>query len=105
MIIVESIWLHILAYKLFQRVVFPLGKYVWKKLWPTLAEKTLITYVQLALTTCTFDLCMSKGAYDIFAIVTNFILNNKEPKHMTIGLFEMINIGACNHGLEISTTP
>jgi hypothetical protein len=24
---------------------------------------------------------------------------------MTIGLFEMINIGACNHGLEISTTP
>ncbi len=93
MTIVESIWLHILAYKLFQSVVFPLGKYVWKKLWPALVEKTLNTYVQLALTTCTLDLCMSKGAYDIFAIVVNFISSNKEPKHMTIGLFETINIG------------
>jgi hypothetical protein len=50
MTIVESIWRHKLAYKLFQSVVFPLGKYVWKKLWPTLVEKTLNTYVQLALT-------------------------------------------------------
>jgi hypothetical protein len=36
---------------------------------------------------------MSKGVYDIFAIVVNFISSNKEPKDMTIGLFEMINIG------------
>jgi hypothetical protein len=93
MTILESIWLHILAHKLFQSVVFPLGKYVQKQLWPTLVEKTLNTCVQLALTTWTFDLCMSKGAYDIFAIVVNFISSNKEPKDMTIGLFEMINIG------------
>jgi hypothetical protein len=93
MTIVESIWLHILAYKLFQSVVFPLGKYVWKKLWLALLKKTLNTYVQLTLITWTFDLCMSKRAYVIFAIVVTFISSNKVPKDMTIGLFEIINIG------------
>jgi hypothetical protein len=36
---------------------------------------------------------MSKGAYDIFVIVVNFISSIKEPKDMTIRLFEMIKIG------------
>jgi hypothetical protein len=34
---------------------------------------------------------MSKGAHDIFVIVVNFILNDLEAKHVTIGLFEVTN--------------
>jgi len=37
--------------------------------------------------TC-FDLWMSKGAYDIFALVINFLDENWQPKKVTIGLFE-----------------
>jgi hypothetical protein len=34
------------------------------------------------------DLWMSKGAYDIFALVINFLDENWQPKKVTIGLFE-----------------
>jgi hypothetical protein len=33
---------------------------------------------------------MSKGAYDVFALVINFLCSNWQPKHVTtIGLFEV----------------
>jgi hypothetical protein len=38
-------------------------------------------------TTC-FDLWMSKGTYDIFALVINFLDENWQPKKLTIGFFE-----------------
>jgi hypothetical protein len=31
---------------------------------------------------------MSKGAYDVFTLVINFLSNDWQPKHVTIGLFE-----------------
>jgi hypothetical protein len=34
-----------------------------------------------------FDLWMSKGAYDTFALVINFLDENWQPKKVTIGLF------------------
>jgi hypothetical protein len=48
--------------------------------------------VQHALASClsiayTFDLWMSKGTHDVFAIVVNFISNDWDAKHVTIGLF------------------
>jgi hypothetical protein len=38
--------------------------------------------------TTNFDLWMSKGVYDVFALVINFLGNDWQPKHITIGLFE-----------------
>jgi hypothetical protein len=35
-----------------------------------------------------FDLWMSKGAYNVFALVINFLSSDWQPKHVTIGLFE-----------------
>jgi hypothetical protein len=35
-----------------------------------------------------FDLWMSKGAYDILALVINFLDQNWQPKKVTIGFFE-----------------
>ncbi len=37
-------------------------------------------------TTINFDLWMSKGAYDIFSFVINFVGPNYEPKQMIMGL-------------------
>jgi len=35
---------------------------------------------------------MSRGAYDIFSSVTNFLDENWQPKKLTIGLFEAIEL-------------
>jgi len=55
-------------------------------------EKTKPVYVfkKLAnrISTTSFDLCMSKGANDIFYFVINFIRFDWQPKQMTIGMFE-----------------
>jgi hypothetical protein len=47
--------------------------------------------VDYLLTTCTFDLWMSKGAHDIFVVIVNLISSDWEAKHVTIGLFELRN--------------
>jgi hypothetical protein len=48
------------------------------------------TLVECHSTTTSFDLWMFKGAYDVFALVINFLNNDCQPKHMTIDLFETI---------------
>jgi hypothetical protein len=58
----------------------------------SLVEKTMFTYVHLALTyyistTYTFDLWLSKGVHDVFTIVVNFLSNKWEAKHVIIKLF------------------
>jgi hypothetical protein len=52
-------------------------------------------YVFLALAKChfaitSFDMWMSKGTYDGFALIFNCLGNDWQPKHVTIGLFEVI---------------
>jgi hypothetical protein len=54
-------------------------------------------YVLLALaechsTTTSFDLWMSIGGHDIFALVIKFLGVDWQPKHITLGLFELIDI-------------
>jgi hypothetical protein len=61
----------------------------------SLVEKTMTTYVQLALPNCllaifTFDLWMSKITRDVFDVV-NFISNDWEAKHVTIELFQVLD--------------
>jgi hypothetical protein len=56
-------------------------------------EKTKQVYGLPKLTDCTsnkvnFDLWMSKGAHDIFALVINFLEFDQQPKQITIGFFE-----------------
>jgi DNA-directed RNA polymerase subunit H (RpoH/RPB5) len=60
-------------------------------------EKTNQLYVVLTLAKCyfittKFDLWMSKGAYNVFALVINFLSNDLQPKHVTINLFEATKI-------------
>jgi hypothetical protein len=42
--------------------------------------------------TVSFDFWLFKGAYDVFALVIKFWGNDWQPKHVTIGLFEVIEI-------------
>ncbi len=52
-------------------------------------EKFVLPYINVvASVTTTFNLWMSKSAFDIFALVINFLTLDQEPKHVTIGLFE-----------------
>ncbi len=37
-----------------------------------------------------FDLWMSKGAHDVFILVTNFFGFYWKPKHVTLGFFEVV---------------
>jgi len=66
----------------------------------------MVTNVQLSLPNCilttfTFDLWMSKRVHDIFAIVINFLLNDWEAKHVTIGLFELTYTSGASMALKL----
>jgi hypothetical protein len=53
---------------------------------PSLVEKTKqVAKCQYAFPS--FDLWMSKGGHDIFALVIRFLGINWQPKHATLGLF------------------
>jgi hypothetical protein len=58
--------------------VFPSRKQNFQEILPNLVEKMKQIYVLKKLTYCisatsSFDLWMSKGVHDIFALVTNFL--------------------------------
>jgi hypothetical protein len=80
-----------MAYRLCPRVVFPSKKMFVEEVQFTLMERTLMTYVQPTLTTCTFDLWMIARVHDVFVVV-NFLSNNWEPKHVKVNLFKVIGI-------------
>jgi hypothetical protein len=70
-----------------------------KKVMPTLVEKIMVTYVHLALASCLlatyffFNGCQ-KGLMTSSLLL--LISNNKETKHITIGLFEVITTNRTN---------
>ncbi len=79
------------------RVVFPSRKQFSQEILPNLVEKTKQVYVLPKLIDCicaitSFDLWMSKGVHDIFALVINFLGSNWQPKQITIGLFKATKI-------------
>jgi hypothetical protein len=62
-------------------IVFPSKKTFSKEIWLDLVQKTKDVYVLLELfhymlAIACFDLWMSKGAYDSFALVINFLDEN-----------------------------
>jgi hypothetical protein len=54
-------------------------------------EEFILIYVLVFVIT-TFDLWMRKGALDTFVFVISFLTLHWEPKHVTIGLFEVNDI-------------
>jgi len=74
---VESMWLKRLILCLCPKLNFLFRKQFSEKILPWLVEKISQQCVLLALADCfsitNFDLYMSKGAYDVFALVINFL--------------------------------
>ncbi len=75
------------------KINFPSRNQLSLDILPSLMEKTKQLYVLPTLVKCYFatinyDLWMFKRAYDVFALVINF-LGDDWPKHVTIGLFEV----------------
>jgi len=88
-------WLKRLILCLCPKLNFPSKKQFSQEILPRLVEKTSQQYVHPALansfsTTDSFDLWISKGTYDVFALMINFFSNDWQPKHVTNGLFEAI---------------
>ncbi len=102
----ESVWFQRLAFKLCPKVSFSSRKVFTKKVLPSLVNTTSTEFVQFALVecltaTCTFDLWMSKGAHDVFAMVVNFLSISLEPKHVTVGLFEASNTNGVAMAMKV----
>jgi hypothetical protein len=77
--------------------VFLFRKQFFQEILPNLVEKTKQVYVLPKLTnyisaTTSFDMWMSKGAHDIFALVINLLGYDWQPKQVTINLFEATEI-------------
>jgi len=58
-------------------------------------EETKETYVlpllnDYSYATINFDLWMFKGVHDVFVLVINFLGSNWKPKHVILGLFEIV---------------
>ncbi len=88
-------WLNCLILCICPKLNFPSKKQFSHDILLGLMEKTNELYVVPTLVEChsittNFDLWMSKGTYDVFALVINFVSNDWQPKHVTIGLFETI---------------
>jgi hypothetical protein len=76
---------------------FPFQKKVFIEISPRLMENTkqllvLPTLIKCHLAIASFDLWMSKGTYDVFALVINFLGKDWQPKHVIINLFKAIKI-------------
>jgi hypothetical protein len=74
-------------------VVFPSKKLFSREDLVNLVEKTKQEYMlpklkQCYSTTFSFDLWMSKGAHNVFALVISFLNEGWHPQHITIELFE-----------------
>jgi hypothetical protein len=90
---VESTWLKFLIMHLCPKVAFPSRKIFSQVILVDLVEKTKQEYVlpklkQCYFATTSFDLWMSKGTHDVFALVINFLNEKWQPQHITIRLFE-----------------
>jgi hypothetical protein len=75
---VENIWLKCLVMHLRPKIVFPSIKLFSQEVLVDLMEKTKKEYVLYKLKQCyfaiaSFDLWMSKGAHDVFALVICFL--------------------------------
>jgi hypothetical protein len=55
----------------------------------TMNEHVLPTHVETIAFTITFDLRMSQGGFNAFALVFNCINTKREPFHVIIGIFEV----------------
>ncbi len=67
-------------------------------------EKFILTYVNvLIFVITTFDLWMRKGALDTFVFLISFLTLHWEPKHVTIGLFEVKGITRINLVSKLQT--
>ncbi len=78
-------------------IVFPSRKPNLNELLSKLVEQTKQLYVLPTLIEChyaivSFDLWMPKAGHDIFALVIKFLRDDWQPKQITLGLFEQINI-------------
>ncbi len=93
---VESMWLKRLILCLCPKLNFLSKRQFSQEILLGLVEKTSQQYVLPTLANCSsttsFDLWMFKGAYDVFALIINFLSSDWQPKHVIIGLFEAINI-------------
>jgi len=76
---VETMWLKCLVLQLCPHVQFPFQKLFYVVL-PLLYDYCCAT--------TSFDLWMSKGAHDVFALVISFLGFDWKPKQITLGLFE-----------------
>jgi hypothetical protein len=60
-------------------------------------EEFILTYINvLIFVITTFDLWMRKGTFDAFVFVISFLTLHWEPKHVTIGSFEVKGISKIN---------
>jgi hypothetical protein len=83
--------------QLYPCVVFPSKKPFSHEVLSNLVEKTkqtnlLPNLVNWVFTIASFDLWMSKGMHDVFALVVKLLGKDYMPKHITTSLFEVSKI-------------
>jgi hypothetical protein len=99
--IIENIWMKQFGLQRESQLLFLSRKTLTKEVLPYIVKRTLeefvLTYINATIfVKATFYLWMSKSVVDIFSLVINFSTLDWEPKHATIGLFEVKDITKIN---------
>jgi len=55
----------------------------------TMERHVLLTFIDATTIIATFDLWMSQGSFDTFALVVNYINKKWEHCHVIVGIFEI----------------
>ncbi|KAJ7538060.1 hypothetical protein O6H91_11G033100 [Diphasiastrum complanatum] len=103
---VQNIWLRRLILRQCNRLVFPSRHQLVEEVIPQMVAKTLERYVLPLLASCvtataSFDLWMSRGEIDTFALVINFLNDSWVPCHVTVGLFETPDTSGAAMALQL----
>ncbi|KAJ7552447.1 hypothetical protein O6H91_06G055400 [Diphasiastrum complanatum] len=103
---VENIWLRRLILRQCNRLVFPSRHQLVEEAISQMVAKTLERYVLPLLASCvtataSFDLWMSRGGIDTFALVINFLNDSWVPCHVTVGLFETLDTSGAAMALQL----
>ncbi len=94
---VENLWLRWLVMHQNPQVQFSNNKQMVQHAIPSLVAKTMDKYVLPTLDSCvpvttSFDLQISRFGHNTFILVINFINSLWVPCHVTMGLFEVIDM-------------
>lgn len=103
---VETAWLRKLVLHQCGQVIFPSRQLLVDEVFPSMVAKTMDRYILPSITKCvtpiaSFDLWMSRGGFDTFALIINFLEDAWKPQHNIVAIFEAPDTSGATMAMQV----